>query len=66
MKIIKEGDLNRLDSTRRFECEHCGAIWEANAAEYRTGRDFRNGWYHVMKCPTCQRDAVCYPESERK
>lgn len=66
MKIIKEGDLERLKSARRFECEKCGCIWEANGSEYLTQTDFRNGHYYVMKCPTCGLDTVCHPEDERK
>ena len=65
MKIIKEGDLKRVSSMRRFECERCGCVWEADASEYRVESDFRNGHYCVMACPTCRRDVICYPEDER-
>ena len=65
MKILKIGDMKRLDSTRRFECEHCGCIWEADSSEYLTQTDYRNGHYYLMACPTCRRDAVCYPEGEK-
>ena len=54
MKIIKEGDLKRLDTTRRFECEACGCIWEANASEYRKEWD-GNDTLIVCECPTCQK-----------
>lgn len=64
MKIIKEGDLARVTSTRRFECERCGAIWEADASEYRVECDFRNGHYCVMACPTCRRDVIVYPDED--
>ena len=66
MKIIKEGDLERVKSAVRFECERCGAIWEATGHEYRTETDFRNGHYYVMSCPTCHRDAVRHPEDREQ
>ena len=55
MKIIKAGDLKRLDKTRRFECPDCGCIWEATAFEYRKEWD-RNNTLVVCKCPTCHKD----------
>ena len=54
MKIIKEGDLNRLKEIRRFECEACGCIFEAENTEYKRDYSQREncGWY-AIKCPTC-------------
>ena len=52
MKIIKEGDLKRLDTTRRFECPKCGCIFEANATEYRKEWDMNNTIL-ACECPTC-------------
>ena len=54
MKIIKQGDLNRLDSVRRFTCSTCGCIWDANSREYRKAWD-RNADVIVCECPTCGR-----------
>ena len=54
MKIIKEGDLRRLDTTRRFSCSACGCIWEANASEYRKKWD-RNDTLIACECPTCKK-----------
>ena len=34
MKIIREGDLSRLTTVRRFMCPDCGCIWEVSACEY--------------------------------
>ena len=33
MKIIKVGDVNRMQAIRRFSCEHCGCIFEADRTE---------------------------------
>lgn len=56
MKIIKEGDLKRLDKTRRFECPDCGCIWEATAFEYRREQGRYNETMIGCKCPTCRKE----------
>lgn len=55
MKIIKQGDINRLKEIKRFECKSCGCIFEAENAEYKREYSQRDdcGWY-AIKCPTCQ------------
>lgn len=65
MKIIKVGDMNRLNTMHRFECERCGCVWEADASEYRIESDYRNGRYYVCKCPTCMRETIMHPEEEK-
>lgn len=54
MKIIKQGDLNRLKEIKRFECKVCGCVFEAENTEYRRDYSQREncGWY-ASKCPTC-------------
>lgn len=51
MKIIKEGDLSKVDTTRRFECPACGCVWDANPSEY--GRFSEK--YIYCECPTCHK-----------
>lgn len=53
MKIIKAGDLGRLEKSRRFICGMCGCVFEAGPGEYLVEGDYRNGEYCVHKCPTC-------------
>ena len=55
MNIIKKGDLKRLDKTRRFSCDKCGCVWEANQTEYRHEND-RHCDLIVCSCPTCGND----------
>ena len=56
MKIIKTGNLNKLKRTKRFECGHCGCIFEAELGEYHV--DTQYNWdYCYCKCPICHRDA---------
>ena len=34
MRIIREGDLSRLSTVRRFVCSDCGCVFEASGCEY--------------------------------
>ena len=52
VKIIKPGDLSRLETVRRFECDLCGCVWEAGPAEYSTCFE-RNEIICACACPTC-------------
>ena len=56
MKIIKEGDTNKLLKTKRFMCRACGCVFEANKGEYKPGMQY-NEEYFYCKCPTCNRMA---------
>lgn len=55
MKILKDGDLNRVRGIRRFECPRCGCIFEADNKEYTHEYSQREacGWYSIQ-CPTCK------------
>lgn len=50
MKIIKEG---KIGTTRRFNCERCGCIWEAKKGEYEPTPPVGDLKFYWMKCPTC-------------
>lgn len=54
MKIIKEG---KIDTTRRFHCERCGCVWEAEKGEYESTPQMAQQHdglkAYWMKCPTC-------------
>lgn len=56
MRIIKQGDVNRLKQIKRFECKSCGCIFEADNTEYKHEYSQREmcGWYAV-RCPTCNK-----------
>ena len=62
MKVIKEGNLKRLKKTKRFECNKCGCIFEADQDEYSVGYQY-NEAYYMCTCPTC--DCTVYLD-ERK
>lgn len=57
MKIIKQGkskaEVERMiKATKRFECDLCGCIFEADKTEYETEEDYIYMTYHC-KCPNC-------------
>jgi len=56
MKIIKEGDLNKIKKIRRFKCEKCGCIFEAEEDEYKCGNQY-NEIYYYCSCPCCNQTA---------
>ena len=54
MKIIREGDLSRLTTVRRFTCPDCGCIWEVSGCEYlRT--TLCGKIICESNCPTCRK-----------
>ena len=61
MKIIKEGDLLRLYKTKRFECERCGCVFDASAAEYKVVFA-RNDTYRCCICPTCRMEVIVWDQ----
>lgn len=56
MRILKAGDVERLKQIKKFECQACGCVFEADITEYRYQYSQREGegWYEV-KCPTCDK-----------
>ena len=52
MKIIKEGNLDKLKKIKRFECKECGCIFEAEKDEYKWDSQY-NETYYYCKCPCC-------------
>lgn len=53
MKIIKFGDRQKK-AIKRFVCDECGCIFEADRAEYET-RFHRNETYYAVNCPCCNK-----------
>lgn len=58
MKIIRPGlpkeELERrLKETKRFECEKCGCIFEADKGEYTHTTQY-NETHYYCKCPNCK------------
>ena len=56
MKIIKEGNLNKLMKVKRFVCKYCDCIFTANKDEYTTDSQY-NEQYYYCKCPCCSNNA---------
>lgn len=62
MKIIKQGkskaDVERMiKATKRFECELCGCIFEANKGEYKSYECEYNEIDYYCICPNCETKA---------
>ena len=74
MKIIKQGKTEEelkaiLNATKRFECNTCGCIFEADKGEYEHSLSCRNeDIYYFCKCPNCKKNAheVKMRELEKK
>lgn len=54
MKIFKEGNLELLKQIRRFKCEKCGCIFEADGTEYETDSQHHH-IYYTCDCPCCNK-----------
>jgi len=52
MKIIKNGDMQKLKMTKHFSCKKCGCVFEADKDEYKSGSQY-NETYYFCKCPFC-------------
>ncbi len=59
MQIIKKGDLNKLKKIKRFECDKCGCIFEADQTEYKPTPGIAaqrgEGDYRCV-CPYCKNE----------
>lgn len=57
MKIIQHGrpELD-LSTVKRFKCDFCGCVFEADEGEYKVGQQYNN-IYHQCKCPECGKHA---------
>lgn len=54
MKIIVRGNV-----TKRFTCERCGCVFEANVGEYAAGQHL-NEKYYYCECPMCKKTVYIY------
>lgn len=52
IKIIKEGSYDSLHSIKRFHCNKCGCIFEADDESYSAHLD-KNEIYVTINCPYC-------------
>ena len=57
MKIIKQGNINKLKAVIRFTCSKCGCIFEADNTEYKISSQY-NEEYCYCECPFCHK--FCY------
>ena len=60
VKIIVDGDKNRLKKYKRFECRDCGCIFIADNTEYQDCSTQRDGVMFQIKCPCCNKSVYNY------
>ena len=53
MKILKQGDPERLRKVCRFRCWGCGCEWEADKGEYTVSFGQHDEDEYSMPCPCC-------------
>lgn len=56
MRVLKEGNPQKLKETLRFDCKSCGCSFEANKGEYKPADCFQavhDGLKASCKCPCC-------------
>ena len=65
VRIVKEGDMGRVEKMRRFGCRACGCVFEASDSEYRVDMGYKNDLYCVCQCPTCGKNVtMAYEDGE--
>ena len=53
IKIIKDGSYDILHSIKRFHCNKCGCIFEADDESYSANSNNMNEFYITINCPYC-------------
>ncbi len=60
MTVLKEGNCDCAKmlvlKIRRFKCDQCGCVFEANKDEYKSVAQY-NDIYYFCKCPCCGENA---------
>lgn len=54
IKIIKDGSYDSLHSIKRFHCNKCGCIFDADDESYLSKFD-NNELYIYIHCPFCDK-----------
>lgn len=53
MKIIEHGNPKYNKPDKRFKCNYCGCVFEAEYKEYKCAGSQYNIPYYECKCPEC-------------
>ena len=54
MKILKQGCVQKLDPTYKFECVKCSCQFFENKSECEPIQSYRNETVVSAKCPFCK------------
>lgn len=66
MKIIKEGNYEKIFKPRRFCCTRCGCEFEADSTEYKPSSqlaEMKDGIISECRCPSCGATVYAYERS---
>lgn len=63
MKIIKEGDPSKNRYPKRFICNQCGCVFEADNSEYNQAYDHGETSY-LADCPACGKTCEIPPDQK--
>lgn len=55
MKIIQDGNLERITKPMRFKCNECGCVFEAEKGEYKYELSGKNEDMYKCECPYCHK-----------
>ena len=54
MRIIRQGEIEKLYKVETFDCNFCNCLFEADNTEYKIGCQY-NQEYLYIDCPFCGR-----------
>lgn len=53
MRILREGQMELVERSRKFECDNCKCVFIADKNEYRYNGNQREGDIWQCDCPFC-------------
>lgn len=59
MKILIQGNKDRLKKHKKFNCTYCGCVFVADSSEYEDKSNQREGPMFLVKCPCCKYPVWC-------
>ena len=60
MKILVQGNKDRLKKNKKFECRYCGCVFIADNTEYRDESTQKDGPMFTIECPCCNKSVWSY------
>lgn len=64
MKVIRHGDLSKINKTMQFTCKRCGCVFNADENECNI-TFFMNDLAYICDCPDCGHGTYIYGEETK-